>query len=164
VEVVVGEQLGPAEGEHIWLDTPSLQLFPQPASPLLGLRDSRRCRATTELPVLAELQAVEGQRDVHLRPPLVEYRLLAAVAGGGKGVADEGQHAVAGAVAVLPGREGIEQPLPLGERGVEVVDPDLAQRLADLGARQAGGRVRERLAEGLQFGRREWLRSLPGRH
>jgi len=84
------------------------------------------------------------------------------VAGGIHGPRDEHDDAVPSLVLILKVDEGIEEPLPLGERWVGVLDPAVLQQVTDLRSREPRFRVGQDATDRFQMLGGEWRNDVLG--
>ena len=74
MEVVLLQQLGAAERQHVRVHVPAGQLRPQVVGPLLRLLDGPRRPDRDDFAVLADLEPAQQQPLVHPRPDRLELR------------------------------------------------------------------------------------------
>jgi hypothetical protein len=162
VEKVLVEQLSGTELQDICVDGPLNQGCTKSVGLFQGLVDGRCFAFTPELAVVTKLKSVEGEHRVELVSADAEDIRAIRVASGIHGSCDEHDDAVPSLVLVLEVDEGIEEPFPLGERWVGVLDPAVLQQVTDLRSSEPRVCVSQDAADRFQVLGGEWRNKVLG--
>ena len=162
MEEVFIEQFRRAELEDIRVDGSLNQGSVKPVGPFQGLVDGCCFVFTPEFAVFTKLEPTEGEHRIELVSAEAEEIGTICVAGGVHRPRDEDADTVACLVLNLEVDEGIEEPLPLGNRRVGVRNPAVLQQVTDLRTREPGVRVAQDTTDRLKVLGGEWRNEVLG--
>lgn len=162
MEEVLIEQLSGTELQDICVDGSLNKGSMKSVGPFQGLVDGRCFAFTPELAIFTKLKSTEGEHRVELVSAEAEDIRAICVAGGIHRPRDEHDDAVPSLVLVLEVDEGIEEPLPLCERWVGVLDPAVSQQVTDLRSREPRFRIGQDATDRFQVLGGEWWNQVFG--
>jgi hypothetical protein len=147
VKMVFLYQFRLAKMKDVGVDTPPLQFASEPSCSFGRLRKGCRFLYMSELSVLAELPAGKGKDFIERMPAGVEQRPFLAIVDGRHGPLNEIDYRITASILRLPGYQGFEQSVPLGQRRIRIGNSAGMQQASDFTSRQTFVRHTEDVAK-----------------